>query len=119
MSIIKLKQGQDLQTILNTYEIVLIQFSADWCRPCKFISPIIKDRFEKMFEKNQSLKEKIAYVHIDINEHSSLASKYKINYIPSFEVVTKGADIRCNPIVSGSDNVVIEYCINNGIPLEQ
>lgn len=73
----KLKQ---LQNELNTDELLIIKFTADWCGPCKGIKPICDE-----FLKNKS--KLIKFYEIDIDESIDLYMKLKkykmVNGIPA------------------------------------
>lgn len=118
MTCIVLEKGQKLEDVIQGYDKVLIQFSAEWCRPCKFITPIVKNRMEELVSEDNTLSSKILYVYVNIEEHPILSAKYYITYIPCFHIKTPGENISCNPIVSGDIDTVVEFCINNGIPLK-
>jgi len=119
MTCIVLEKGQKLENVMEGYEKVIVQFSADWCRPCKFITPVVKNKMEEMTSDNPELKNKILYVYVNIEEHRILSAQCNITYIPCFHIKTPGGNVDCNPIVSGNSEVVIEFCINNGIPFKE
>lgn len=62
---------------------VLIDFFADWCTPCKMLSPIIED-----VAKGSNKKVKICKVNVD--KEKALAQKFGIMSIPTLVVVKNG-----------------------------
>ncbi len=62
---------------------VLLDFWAEWCPPCKMISPII----DKLAEKHAG-KVKIAKVNID--ESGELAQKFNVSSIPTLILIHQG-----------------------------
>jgi thioredoxin 1 len=47
--ITKIKDREEFQTILNNNEgIIILKFGAEWCKPCKLISPFVKDYINKL-----------------------------------------------------------------------
>lgn len=118
MTSIVLEKGQKLEKVMEGYEKVLVQFSAEWCRPCKLITPIIKHKMALMVAEDPTLEHKILLVYVNIETHPVLAAKCNITYIPCFHIKTPGENTPCNPIVSGKVDVIIDFCTNNGIPLK-
>jgi len=66
----------EIQNILNDNQIVLIDFSTEWCVPCKKMKPIIQE-----IEK-ENPKIKVVFIDADINKE--LIKKYEINGVPVF-----------------------------------
>jgi len=59
---------------MNKY--VLIDFWAEWCRPCKLMSPVI-DEIEKEFPN-------IQVVRVNADEDAAMVQKYNISSIPTY-----------------------------------
>ena len=62
---------------------VMIDFYAEWCGPCRMMSPVV-EQFAKEYEN----KVKIGKVNVD--EQVSLAMRYGIQSIPSFVFIKDG-----------------------------
>lgn len=67
---------------LDTNEIVIIDFWAQWCGPCKQFAPI----FEKVAENNPD----ITFAKVNTEEQQALAAQYGIQSIPTLMVVRDG-----------------------------
>ena len=65
--------------------IVVLQFSADWCAPCRMLSPII-DELSKDNENN----EKINIAKVNVDENKASAVKYGIRGIPTVLFIKGG-----------------------------
>lgn len=65
---------------------VLVDFSAEWCGPCKRMSPIL-DKFAK------SYLDKVKVVKIDIDASPSITSKYSIKSVPSLVIFNNGNNL--------------------------
>lgn len=56
--------------------LVVVDFNAEWCGPCKRFEPI----FAKAAEKYQG---KVQFVSVDVDKHAALRDKLGINSIPA------------------------------------
>lgn len=61
--------------VMKSSELVLVDFYADWCGPCKAISPIL----EKICEENPSA----SVYKINIDEEAELAERFGVQSIPT------------------------------------
>ncbi len=73
----------NFEEILNKNEYVIVDFWADWCMPCKMMSPI----FEKVSEK---YKGKVLFGKLNVDENPEIASKYNIMSIPTLILFKNG-----------------------------
>jgi thioredoxin 1 len=62
---------------------VLVDFYADWCQPCKAMSPVIQD-----VAKAVAGKGKVVKVNIDKNQEA--ARHYNVSAVPTFIIFRKG-----------------------------
>lgn len=67
---------------------VLVDFYAEWCGPCKMISPIL----EEISMENNSIK----IIKINVDEHSDIATKYGVMSIPTLILFENGKEIKKN-----------------------
>ena len=73
----------DFQTeVLNYQGKVIVDFWAEWCGPCKMLSPII----EEIGQENKDIK----IVKVDVDTENELASKYNVNSIPTVMIFEHG-----------------------------
>lgn len=64
----------------------LLDFYADWCGPCKIMSPVLEE-MEKIFQG------KIDFQKVDVEANEQLASQYDIRSIPTFILVKEGKEL--------------------------
>ncbi len=67
-------------------KIVLIDFWASWCVPCKMMSPVLNELAEEAGPNVQVCK-------VNVEEYQSLASKYSIRGIPTMLLFRNGKEI--------------------------
>ena len=72
--------------IINQNVPVLVDFKADWCAPCKMMSPILK-------QVKQNLKDQIKIIKIDIDRNPSVAQKYAVRGVPTLILFKNGESV--------------------------
>jgi len=83
---IKLTSANFGDEVLKGQGIILVDFWAEWCGPCKMMGPIL----EEIAAEFEGKAIKIAKCNVD--ENNDLAQKYEILSIPAFKVF-KGGNI--------------------------
>lgn len=68
--------------VLDEKGLVLVDFYADWCGPCRMTAPIIEELANE--EKN------VKFVKVNVDENPDLASQYQIFSIPTFLIFKDG-----------------------------
>ncbi len=63
------------EKVLKSEKLVLVDFFAVWCGPCKAIAPVL--------EQLASTNKDIEVYKVDIEENFELTSKYKVNSVPN------------------------------------
>ena len=82
MSVLKLNKN-NFDEVKNSEKKVLIDFYADWCGPCRMVSPIV----DQIAEENDEYL--VAKVNVD--EEGELASEFGVSSIPMLVVMQNGA----------------------------
>ena len=73
--------------VLKAKETVLVDFYADWCGPCKMMSPVIASIAEEGLENVKVGK-------INVDDNGSLAEKYNVMSIPTIIVFKNGTPVK-------------------------
>lgn len=83
MGTLKITRDNFEKEVLQSNVPVLLDFFADWCGPCKMVSPVVE-------EISQELGGKAKVGKINIDEQEELASKYNVMSIPTLLLVKEG-----------------------------
>ncbi len=73
--------------VLNSNEPVLVDFYADWCGPCKMMSPVVE-------ELAGELQGKAKVGKINVDENQDLAMKYNVMSIPTLIIFKDGKEFK-------------------------
>lgn len=82
MSVLDVTAENFEEEVLKSEKPVLVDFYADWCGPCKMLSPII----DQVANENEDIK----VCRINIDNEESLAVQYGIMSIPTLLVFKSG-----------------------------
>lgn len=72
--------------VLNSNEVVLVDFWATWCGPCRMVAPILEE-----ISREQAGKVKIAKINVD--ENPELSSTYNVMSIPTMIIFKEGQPV--------------------------
>ncbi len=98
MEVIKLTSQNFQKEVKESNKTVLIDFYADWCGPCKMMSPIIDEIAE---EANNDIK----VCKLNVDEASDVASEYGIMSIPTLIIFKNGVAV--NTLVGLQDKETV------------
>ena len=82
MSVIKITNDNFESEVLNSEKTVLLDFYADWCGPCRMVSPIV----DAIAEEHPEYK----VGKINVDEEGQLATTFGVMSIPSLFVIKNG-----------------------------
>jgi thioredoxin 1 len=75
------------QEVINNEKTVLVDFWAEWCGPCRAVSPILDQIAHEHADK-------LDIVKLNVDDNPALAAKYQITSIPAMKVFQKGEVVK-------------------------
>ena len=69
--------------------VVVVDFFANWCEPCKMLAPIFE-------ELGKEYNGKVKFIKVDVDQSPDLAMRYQVASIPTVIVVKDGEKVAGN-----------------------
>ncbi len=73
--------------VLNSSDTIMVDFWAEWCGPCRAVSPIL----DAIAAENS---DKIKIVKLNVDDNPQMAMKYQITSIPAMKVFRGGEVVK-------------------------
>ena len=70
---------------VESKKLVVVDFMASWCPPCRFIAPILAELAKE--------KPHIIFLKVDVDELKSIAEKYNVDAMPTFLFLKDGKEV--------------------------
>lgn len=71
--------------VLKSENVVLVDFYATWCGPCKTVAPIL----EEIAKEDRKIK----IVKVDVDKSEDISAKYNVMYIPTLVIIKDGEEV--------------------------
>ncbi|MFB6124898.1 MAG: thioredoxin [Halanaeroarchaeum sp.] len=78
---IHIESPDHLEEVTSTYDVVLTDFYADWCGPCKMLEPIV----EELAQETDA-----AMAKVDVDRLQGLAQQYRVQGVPTMVLFAQG-----------------------------
>ena len=95
--------------IINGSTPVLVDFSAEWCGPCRMMKPILQQLHQRMGEKIRIFK-------IDIDKSPSAATAFQVQSVPTLMLFQNGKTLwRQSGVVQATqlEKIIEQHTSNN------
>ncbi|MBL4931768.1 MULTISPECIES: thioredoxin [Clostridium] len=79
----ELNSNEFQNEVLNSKDIVLVDFSATWCGPCKMLAPIVE-------ELGKEMEGKVKVFKLDVDKSGDIAQKYQVMAVPTVIIFKNG-----------------------------
>jgi thioredoxin 1 len=86
MSVIELTSENFASTVLQSRLPFIVDFWAEWCAPCKLISPIVETIADEQVDR-------LAFGKLNVDEQADIAASFGIRSIPTLLVFVAGEPV--------------------------
>jgi len=86
--------------VLNSEDTIMVDFWAEWCGPCRAVSPILDAIASEHSDK-------IKIVKLNVDDNPQIAAKYQITSIPAMKVFKGGEVVKT--IIGAKPKPAIEH----------
>ncbi|KAJ1500762.1 Thioredoxin-2 [Coelomomyces lativittatus] len=100
MAVIVVKGKEELNTHKKSGSLVVVDFYAVWCGPCKMIAP----KLEELSTKYTN----VTFLKVDVDELQELATEYSITAMPTFILFKNESQLE---VIVGSNVAKLEEAI--------
>ncbi|ESA44307.1 thioredoxin, variant [Neurospora crassa OR74A] len=106
---VKVGSSTQWRQILSSSAIVVADFYADWCGPCKMIAPVFESLSAKYSKPN-----KITFCKIDVDSQQEVAQQYGVRAMPTFLILHNGSVIET---IQGANPPALTAAVDKAVKL--
>lgn len=79
-------QSQTFNELIQSEKLLLVDFYADWCGPCKMMKPILE-------QVKAAMGDKVKIIKIDVDKNPNAAGTFQVQSIPTLILFNKGKQV--------------------------
>lgn len=98
MSVVEVTKNNFEEEVMQSDKTVLIDFWADWCGPCRMLSPIV----DEIAEEHPEFK----VCKVNVDEQTELAEEFNVMSIPTLFVIKDGKVMKHSTGVKSKTEIV-------------
>lgn len=91
--------NENLAEVLAAKSITVLQFSAEWCGPCKMLTPIMLKLSEEYSDKD------VLIGKVNVDSDSEIGVKYNVRNIPTLVFLKDGVEVERTVGVQGKSSL--------------
>lgn len=76
----------DFNQFISSYPLVVVDFWAEWCAPCRMIAPIVENLAK-------TYAGKVVFGKLNVDENPTTATKYRVAAIPTLVILKNGVEV--------------------------
>lgn len=100
MPVTEITLESEFDEYLSNNKLVFVDFYADWCGPCRGISPFIEELSEKYVD--------VKFLKVNIDVCEEIANRYNIRALPTFMCFNSGNSMN---MIVGADCMKVDYAL--------
>ena len=91
---------ETFKDVISSDQLVLVDFFATWCQPCKMMHPILE-------QVKEVLGDRVRIIKVDVDKYGDTASQYRIQSVPTLMLFRQGEVLwRTSGVVQKADLLV-------------
>ena len=94
----KVINEQEFEKVINSKKLVVIDFSASWCMPCRMLKPIM--------ERVETKVKDVNFYNVDIDESEEVAKRYRIFSVPTLVAFRDGKKVDSMVGLNSNDDII-------------
>jgi thioredoxin 1 len=91
------------EALVATQGLLMVDFWAEWCGPCRAIAPVLEELAE-------ASEDRVVLVKVNVDESPALAARYEIRSIPTILFFKEGALV--DRVVGAAPKAVLQGIVN-------
>ena len=87
--------------VISEDRLVLVDFFATWCQPCKMMHPVLE-------QLKDTVGDRVRIIKVDVDKHEQTAAQYGIQAVPTLMLFRKGQTLwRQSGMMSKADLLAV------------